>query len=360
MKITDLLKESILLESTHRTPHPEDSVFSGLAAAQSMVDSLYWVIENPRTITIKFDGFPALIFGYNSKKEFTISDKYMFDKGEEYLGTSPKFWEEYDRSRGKDRGELYQKLANIWEGLKIAVGNSTGFYWGDLLWGFPLKEQNNMLTFKPNTVTYSVPINSKLGKKIAGTRGGIVVHQYFRAISAAPTQWNGQGLQGNNQVAILTPNAGISFSLSRPTKEIAQVNKALQANSGLDKFLAGMAAVAKNAILKYLNHYATKQTNQKLSDWLPTQLSGKQITFLLGDDGYLIKNQEQLQAAMDLYFAIANLKNNLVAQLEQQVEGIQQSINGKPGGEGFVFNTPNGLVKLVDRGRFSAAHFAKK
>ena len=29
-------------------------------------------------------------------------------------------------------------------------------------------------------------------------------------------------------------------------------------------------------------------------------------------------------------------------------------------GEGFVFNTPKGLVKLVNRGGFSAAHFGKK
>jgi hypothetical protein len=63
---------------------------------------------------------------------------------------------------------------------------------------------------------------------------------------------------------------------------------------------------------------------------------------------------------MNLYFAIANLKNSLADQLEQQVQGVEQSINDRPGGEGFVFNTPNGLVKLVNRGGFSAAHFGKK
>ncbi len=81
----------------------------------------------------------------------------------------------------------------------------------------------------------------------------------------------------------------------------------------------------------------------------------------MGDgDGYLVKNKKQLDALMNLYFAIANLKNSLAAQLEQQVQGVEQSINDRPGGEGFVFNTPNGLVKLVNRGGFSAAHFGKK
>jgi hypothetical protein len=360
MKLTELTESITLLESTVRTPHPEDSVFKGFDEVQNVVGSLYWVIENPRTISIKWDGFPALIFGYNSDGQFTISDKYMFDKGEQYLGTSPKFWQEYDRSRGKDRGELYQKLVNIWDGLKQAVGNSTGFFWGDLLWGFPLKAQNNMLIFKPNTVTYSVPVNSNLGKRINNTSGGIVVHQYFRTIHSKPVPWNGQGLKSNEKVAILTPNAGLSFTLQKPTKLITKVNQALQENKNLDEFLSGLAGVVKTAILKYLSQYSTKQTNLKLSEWLPKQLSAKQNVFLFGEDGYLNKHQKELQSLMDLYFAIAELKNNLVEQLEQQVQGIQQTINGVPGGEGFVFNTPNGLIKLVNRGKFGAAHFAKK
>jgi hypothetical protein len=82
---------------------------------------------------------------------------------------------------------------------------------------------------------------------------------------------------------------------------------------------------------------------------------------LIGDgDGYLVQNKEQLDALFELYFAIAGLKNNLANQLENQVQGVEQSINDRPGGEGFVFNTPNGLVKLVNRGGFSAAHFGKK
>lgn len=357
-----LIEHSSLTESKSvRIPHPEDSVFYGLQEARKIVDSLFWVIDNPETISLKFDGFPALIFGYNDQGVFTVSDKYMFDKGPEYLGTSPKFWQEYDASRGKNRGELYQKLNNIWNGLKASVGNSKGFFWGDLMWGEPLSNQNGKFVFKPNTVTYAVPANSELGKTIAGTKGGIAVHQYFDSVGGQPTPWNSQGLQGNKEVAILTPNMGIDFKLTAPKNETSKVNQALSQNSGLDEFLAGMEGVARNALQKYFGHLATKQTNLPIDQWLQNNVSGKQYRFLIGEgDGYLVENGKQLDALMNLYFAIANLKNTLANQLENQVKGVEQSINDRPGGEGFVFNTPNGLVKLVNRGGFSAAHFGKK
>lgn len=363
MKIIEILKESIYLgeAANPRTPHPEDSVFAGLDAAKDAVQSMYYVIENPETLTIKWDGFPALVFGYNDQGQFTVSDKYMFDKGNEYLGTSPKFWQEYDASRGKNRGELYQKLSNIWNGLKSAVGSSRGFFWGDLMWGEQLPDQNGKFVFKPNTVTYSVPANSELGKTIAGTKGGIAVHQYFDSVGGRPVPWNSQGLSSNKEVAILTPNMGIDFSLTAPNNEVSKVNQALSQNSQLDSFLQGMEGVARNALQKYLGHIATNQTNLPIDQWLQNNVSGKQYRFLVGDgDGYLVKNKKQLDALMNLYFAIANLKNNLANQLENQVKGVEQSINDRPGGEGFVFNTPNGLVKLVNRGGFSAAHFGKK
>ena len=362
MRIAEVLHESTLLEAkSPRTPHPEDSVFNGIGAARDAVNSMYYVIENPETLTIKWDGFPALIFGYNDKGQFTVSDKYMFDKGQEYLGTSPKFWQEYDASRGKSRPDLYPKLNSIWNGLKAAVGSSKGFFWGDLMWADQLQNQNGKLVFKPNTVTYAVPVNSDLGKTIAGTKGGVAVHQYFSDITSTPSPWNSQGLKGNREVAILTPNMGIEFALSAPKGEVSKVNRALAQNSQLDAFLGGMDGVARSALQKYLGHIATNQTDLPIEQWLQNNVSAKQYRSLIGDgDGYLVQNKDQLDALFELYFAIAGLKNNLSDQLENQVQGVEQSINDRPGGEGFVFNTPNGLVKLVNRGGFSAAHFGKK
>ena len=36
-----------------------------------------------------------------------------------------------------------------------------------------------MITFTPNTITYAVPMNSKLGKKILRAKISIVFHTYY-------------------------------------------------------------------------------------------------------------------------------------------------------------------------------------
>ena len=59
-----------------------------------------------------------------------------------------------------------------------------GIYQGDLLFTKgDLKpaviDGEKMITFTPNTITYAVPMNSKLGKKILRARLGIVFHTYY-------------------------------------------------------------------------------------------------------------------------------------------------------------------------------------
>lgn len=356
--------DNILVEArTGAQPHPEDSIFDGAQSAQQALQSLLYVIKNPGSVTVKWDGFPALIFGRMRDGRFTVQDKYMFDA--KYFADSPAKWQEYDSQKrsGKLRPDLYQKLANIWQGLEQAVGNSPGFFWGDLLWWDQLKPQNGMYVFKPNVVEYHIPAKSVLGQEIARSVGGIVVHQYFADDSAKPQQWNGKGLKQGGSVVILTPSAGIQFKLNDPVQLTKAATTAVnQYGSVAEKFLTGLPGVVTQALQKYCNKKITGQTNEELVPWLEHNISGKQFKFLVGENygGYLYRNENGLKALFEIWNRVYALKVNLVEQLEGQVQGIQQFVNGKPQGEGFVFNTPTGLVKLVNRGTFSAALFAKE
>lgn len=368
----DLPLDSILNEAMDpRTPHPEDSIFNGVAAAQQEVRALGYIIDNPESITIKWDGKPALVFGNGSDGQFCIMDKYMYDA--QFFAKSPKDWIKYDQQKptGKLRPDVYQRIANIWDGLKYATRGTTGYFWGDLLWSEPIDEINGQYVIKANTVTYTVAAESNLGKQIKGKVGGVAVHQYFSKVGARPVQWNGKGLRMDGPVLILTPTAGVQFKLNNPQTLSAAVVAALNGAQGVDEFLSGLDGVARSALKTYMNKYITRQTTQNLEDWLATNVSAKQFKFLtqpseqiINDKkvqvpGYLIRNKKQLDKLFKIWNSINNLKNNLVSQLENQVQGLQQHTNGVAGGEGFVFNTPNGLVKLVNRGHFSAANFAK-
>lgn len=356
--LTDILVEA----RTGAQPHPEDSIFDGSVAASQALESLLYVIKNPGSVTIKWDGFPAIIFGNLPDGRFTVQDKYMFDN--QVFANSPKDWQTYDSQKrsGTLRPDLYAKLANIWAGLQQAVGSTTGFFWGDLLWYEPLEPKAGNYMFKPNVVEYHIPVKSALGQQIAGRVGGVVVHQYFADSRAKPQQWNGKGLTTNGSVAILTPSAGVQFKLNEPVQLTKAANVAIkQYGRVVEAFLGGLDGVARQAIQKYMNKKITGQTNEELVVWLQANISGKQYKFLVGDDysGYLYQNENGLNALFTIWNSMYALKVNLAEQLEQQVQGIQQFVNGKPQGEGFVFNTPQGLVKLVQRGTFGQALFSK-
>lgn len=358
----DFLTDIVVEARTGAQPHPEDAIFDGAQAAQQAVQSLQYVIKNPGSVTIKWDGFPALIFGRLLDGRFTVQDKYMFDA--KFFADSPQAWQQYDSQKrsGASRPDLYAKLGNIWAGLEQAVGSSTGFFWGDLLWSQPIKPQGGMFVFKPNVVEYRVPVKSPLGNQIAGRVGGMVVHQYFADADSKPQQWNGQGLALDSSVTILTPNAGVKFKLNDPVQLTKAASAAVNQYGNLaDTFLAGMDGVARQAVQKYMNKKITGQTNEELVDWLQANVSGKQYRILVGDDynGYLHQNEKGLNALFKVWNAIYALKTNLAQQLEQQVSGIEQWVGGQKEGEGFVFNTPTGLVKLVQRGTFSRALFSK-
>ncbi len=358
----DFLNDILMEQRTGAQPHPEDSIFDGSAAAQQALSSLLYVIKNPGTVTIKWDGFPALIFGRLPDGRFTIQDKYMFDN--QVFAGSPADWQKYDSQKrsGKLRPDLYQKLERIWSPLENAVGNSTGFFWGDLLWAEMLKPVNGMYVFKPNVVEYRIPVKSALGQQIGRSVGGIVVHQYFADSRARPQQWNGQGLQTNGAMTVLTPSAGIKFRLDDPVQLTKAATSAVNQYGRLvETFLGGMDGVARQAIQKYMNKKITGQTNEELVVWLQSNVSGKQYKALVGDNygGYLYRNEKGLTALFSVWNAIYALKVNLAQQLEQQVQGIESWVGGRKQGEGFVFNTPQGLVKLVQRDTFGQALFSK-
>lgn len=360
-----LLNES----KSPRTPHPEDAILSGVAAATAALQGLQAVIANPGGLTIKWDGFPALIFGRTPEGKLAVMDKYMFDKG--VLATSPTEWEAYDRQKasGTTRPDLYAKLAAIWPALDAAV-QAPGFYWGDLLYSSPLTPIKGVFVFKPNLVEYHVPANTALGKLINGTTGGIVVHQYFSEVGANPQLWNGRGLVNNpGGIAIIQPSAGIRFSLKDPVQLTKAASLAIKKyGNAVDQMLATMPQSVKDRIKTWFNQRITGQTKQELHDWLKTNVSDKQYQQLVGEEfqGVLFTNNNGkvsesagytgLKAIWNAVYAV---KQNLAQQLEPQVQGMGQYVNGQPAGEGFVFPTPQGLVKIVNRGLFSSALFAK-
>ncbi len=355
---------------TGRTPHPEDAIFGGSSAAAQQLQSLKAVIANPANLTIKWDGYPAIIFGRMPDGQLGMADKYMFDRG--VLVTSPEQWQQYDaqKASGGLRGTLYDAAAALWPGLDQAV-TGPGFYWADLMYAGPLKPQQGVFSFKPNLVEYQVDVNSALGKLIASSVGGVVVHQYFSELGATPVQWNGQGLRNvPGGVAIINPTAGNKFTLKTPVQLERAANTALEKyGAAVDELISQLPQTVRDKFKTYFNKRITGQINQELHDWLQNQISAKQYNILVGPEYnglmFVQNNKGEIQESPGytglkaIWNAVYAYKQNLAAQLAAQVSGIKEYVNGQPAGEGFIFPTQSGLVKIVDRQVFSAANFAK-
>ncbi len=356
-----------------RIPHPEDAFFlGGTAAANTALQGLESAAANDKNITIKWDGKPALIWGRMPNGRLAIMDKYMFDAG--FAAQSPEDWVKYDQQKasGKLRTDLYPKIKSIWPGLDAAT-KGPGFYWGDMLWSGELKPTAGEYTFKPNFVEYSIPANSDTGRVIAGKNGGVVVHQQFANLGdkkAAP--WSGKGLQNvPGGAAILTPTLGTRFKLSKPNLSAAKA-AIKQYGAAVDDLLNGLPVSIRQKLQTYFNQRITGGTVLSLHNWLKLNISAKQyaelVTGYTDPQGrqipgklFTMKGQQLVPSAaytglLEIWNAIYTAKLAMAQQLEQQVQGLKQRSGAAAEGEGFVVNTPYGLIKLVNRGVFSAGN----
>lgn len=349
-------------------PHPEETVLESSAAAIQALQQLTGLIKNPKTVTIKWDGKIAIIFGRLPNGRLSIVDKYMYDA--KFYAQTVEDWKKWDsqKARGGLRGTLYDELAVLWPALDPVVGSSPGFFWGDVMWCSPhyplMVSADNKLEFKGNKVTYKVPVQSRLGQKCARRVAGIAVHQYAASAGAGFTQWNGQGLQTTDKVTVLSPTEGKEngFSLATPVAAIRQASTALNATNSklIDRCLKGIQQPA-NILLtlkKYLNEVAKGNTRQTVYEWLESNISQKQYIALVGENqsGYLYREAKGWAAIQTAFLAINNLKNAMAQDLESQVpQELEQYVGGQRQGEGFVFQTPNGLGKLVNKAGFTNA-----
>ena len=374
-KLTAKLKTIALREDKGHLDHPEDLIFlGGSAGAKRALDAIIKTVRNPKTVTIKWDGYPALIFGRNSNGRFSIMDKHMFNKKD---GTgrnvfSPEQFRQYDLARGVDRSDLHRLINEIWPGLDHASKTAPGYYWGDLLFSRPLqKNSHGLYQFKanPNGLAYTVQVDSEVGELMAGKTAGVAVHQQLSPDAQTTDQAQsldgtiGQ-LQNNSNVAIIPSAMPYKPNLHLEPTLVQNVNAAIgRYGKAVDKMMDEapqsrpafnglfttyinkkiVSGNLDNPIAGFMEHFENKNKNP---GGMEMQLSN-----------HFHENEEGLVGAFTIWIEIYKLKMAVVAQLNKAAEnspvkGYLQ--DGTETHEGFV---SNGL-KFVDRMGFSRQNLA--
>lgn len=362
------LDSDTLLEDKGHLDHPEDLVFlRDMKGAQQALDGIINTSKNPKAITIKWDGYPALIFGRGADGKFSIMDKHMFNKkdGSGRQVYSPEDFKKYDLARGVDRSGLHQLIAEIWPGLEKSTSGAKGYYWGDLLFSQPLEPIDGLYRFKanPNGITYTVDPDSDIGKLMKGKTAGIAVHQEIPPNApstdlAVPLNGTIGKLKNNRDVAIIPSKMPLEPNIKIDPKLVNELRSSISKYGNQIHQLMNTAPQARNTFNQlfttYINRKIINGDLSNLIDDFMGYFESRPMTDSMRAklSQHLKDNQEGVLGIFKIWIDIYNLKMNVVDQLnkaaeESPVKGYLQS--GQQSQEGFV---SQGL-KFVDRMGFS-------
>jgi hypothetical protein len=222
------------------------------------------------------------------------------------------------------------------------------------------------LSFKPNTVTYTVQKDSDIGKQIARSKTGVVIHRVVDQNGNEGPLGQTPPFEGK-EVLVLPPVTVVdapNVDMSS-IKEVSGIvsNNANEIDSLLNKeTLAAMKVSDFSQILYTYTNSKVDTGLDKLGKDFVQWLSGSKVSKNKQAKiiEYVKTNIKAFNALWQTVNGIMRVKDDIINQLENQPADVKASIGGKPGGEGYVLANPKGDIKLVNRAGFSAANRAVK
>ena len=381
--------------------HIEDLIFikgaAGAKEALQYINSVRDMLEEGGSVgkglTVKWDGAPAIFVGTDpADGKFFVGTKGVFSQTGKLVKTSQ------DLDRYGYEGNLRKKLALVLQLLpKLGI---KGVVQGDLMYTKDDLQDGEIdgrdsFIFQPNTITYAVPKDSDLGKRIAQSQMGIIFHTSYEGDSMADMQASfGVDISGYNKTndvwfddatykdlsgqASLTPqeNKQLMIGVNDTAKAMKSANfEAVNNNEYKELFMQYINARIRRGetqttdpdlfVKDFTDWYNGKITNEisKLKNQDPASPAVKRRTEKINaQNKFMTDNMTGIASALAVYKDIIALKNMLINKLNK-VDTIQTLLRTDKGyevvnPEGFVaIGTENGAVKLVDRMEFSKNNF---
>ena len=175
-------QEGVLQHLTHLEELVLTSKKRGLDIAIQFLKELYDTLkgkaDSKAFVGVKWDGAPAVILGINPENnQFFVSTKSLGNVKPKINYTE----EDVDKNHGHAPG-LAKKLKLALKYLPAVIRE--GVYQGDFMFDQEdLKQQTiegeDLILFKPNTITYAVDQHSPLGQRIMNAKVGIIFHTKY-------------------------------------------------------------------------------------------------------------------------------------------------------------------------------------
>ena len=370
-----LVDTAIKEEATEgaRIQHIEDLIiWDGATGGQKAIAKLHQVETSPKSISIKWDGSPAVIFGRNENGEFVLTDKSGFTaKGYDGRVTSADALGDMFNNRKvkdatpekiADKGKFVQNMKTVWDKVESVIPEDfRGYLHGDLLWFATPQAKDGRLVFTPNVTTYSVDSNSDIGKKIINYDVGIVVHVVIDLEGNKSNVDMGQLSAGKTWIM---PPVYVTQSPGVDLPEVDRLESYLKSNATVIDTLLAVPAEQKmadfgNILYTYINNSVKAGNLDKLgknfSEWVDSsKLSEPKKQRVVA---WVQQNSNGFEAIFQFINGVMTTKNKIIKTLDSQPADIEASTNGEKGGEGYVIDKD---VKLVNRAGFTAANMRQE
>jgi len=355
--------------------HLEDYVFrsgsAGVDRALQIADSFY---ADPKTGSVKWDGKPAVVFGRKPETgEFVLTDDAGFTAERLFTSTREVATDMARRdanaaAKGNKADRIQTLLPTyetIWPYLEAATPeNFRGYVKGDLLYTSTPEIAAGNLVFQPNTVAYRIPVASDLGKKIANSKIGVAVHTMYEDVDA-PKQPLSR-VKFNPVPGLLLIEPIYAQAVTKDNSIEKKIRTLLRQNRvAIDTLFnpAELRAMKITDLAKLAIDYINKRVDPRhaaytgdfrdlvpgFMAWLQQTQTPQKVSNIAQYLRSPTSNEQGLAAAFLLFELLHDLKLDLLGKLDAQV----------PGNEGWVFATPAGYGKAVNRFDFTARNKAR-
>jgi len=371
-QLGESVKKPVAESNNARIQHVEDfAIWHGSQGIAKSIKTLKDLETSPDNITVKWDGSPAVIFGRNENGEFVLTDKSGFGaKGYDGKVTSKEEMASMFLRRGKEapdasRKAFVKKMVNIWDIYEQATPeNFRGYVHGDLLYFTTPGIGDGHYEFTPNIVTYRVKTKSDIGKQIAQSQSGVVLHAKIE-LDGSKSKVDASEL--NDGRLLIMPPVTVTQAPKVEADNLDKVTAFARQNASKidslleDEFLkSNKLGSFKNALYKYVNNMTkARKLDNLVSDWgqwLANEKMSEPMRERMAN--HVNNNADGMKALFTVITNLMAVKNDIIGQLDSAEADVEAYTAGERGGEGYVIG--QGDSKLVNRSGFSAANMSKE
>ena len=379
--------------------HLEDEMLNygveGCKAAVSFLKELKKMLGQQETqgfMQTKWDGAPSVICGTDPQTGlFFVGTKSVFNKSD------PKLCYSADQIDGWYEGDLAEKLK--FSLRYFSTLGIEGVVQGDLLFTSDIKKEKvngeNLYTFRPNTITYGIPVDHPIGRAAGKAKIGVVFHTHYSGDVILDMQARaGAKVNGSDEVLVVkndTPMHKVGLDSSEEKKfdgMVACIEKdcmkcgdflnELVTNTGttgdqkwhiasyLKQFFNAEIKAARSisnvdTALEGLYNFYYDKTKAMLAKLKTSNTKVAKASLVHSSLGYLENNKLKFKSMLHLYKELQETKQFIIDKLDklETFRTFVKTENGYKvtGPEGYVLHKDGDMIKFVNRLEFAYNNF---